>query len=170
MTTPETQLASLFAKYEPAQAKLGKALRTKLRTRLPGFFEIVYFYENQHSLVLSYSPTPNGFEGVCTIAVNPDGVKLYFGQAAQLSKSDPNKLLQGTAKTVRFVPLDSLAAFNRPELQSLIAAAIKLVKLLPDPKSPTSLILKADSQKQRALRKSKSPRLAASRRMPKSRS
>ena len=34
MTNAETQLASYFAKYEPARAKLGKALRAKLRDRL----------------------------------------------------------------------------------------------------------------------------------------
>jgi hypothetical protein len=36
MTTAEAQLASFFAKYEPPIAKLGKALRRKLRARLPG--------------------------------------------------------------------------------------------------------------------------------------
>jgi len=35
MTTAETQLASFFAKYEPAMVKLGKTLRAKLRGRLP---------------------------------------------------------------------------------------------------------------------------------------
>ncbi|MGH6890294.1 MAG: hypothetical protein ACREHF_14055 [Rhizomicrobium sp.] len=44
MTNAETQLASYFAKYEPAMVKLGKALRAKLRARLPGLFEIVYVY------------------------------------------------------------------------------------------------------------------------------
>lgn len=36
VTNAETQLASFFAKYEPAIARLGKALRAKLRDRLPG--------------------------------------------------------------------------------------------------------------------------------------
>jgi hypothetical protein len=39
VTNPEAQLASYFAKYEPAMAKLGKASRAKLRARLPGLFE-----------------------------------------------------------------------------------------------------------------------------------
>ena len=43
----ETQLARYFAKYEPAMARFGKALRAKLRARLPGLFEIVYVYEIQ---------------------------------------------------------------------------------------------------------------------------
>jgi len=51
MTNAETQLAGYFAKYEPAMAKLGKALRAKLRARLPGLTEIVYMYENQNALI-----------------------------------------------------------------------------------------------------------------------
>ena len=41
MTNAEAQLASYFAKYDPAIVKLGKALRAKLRARLPGLFEVV---------------------------------------------------------------------------------------------------------------------------------
>ena len=103
----EAQLASFFAKYEPAIAKVGKGLRAKLRARLPGLFEIVYVYENQNSLVISYSPTERGSDGLCGIALYPDCVKLFFGQGAQLSKSDPNKLLQGSGKTVRHVVLNT---------------------------------------------------------------
>jgi hypothetical protein len=40
MTNSERQLESYFSKYEPAMVKLGKALRAKLRARLPGLFEI----------------------------------------------------------------------------------------------------------------------------------
>ena len=35
MTNAETQLAGYFAKYEPAMAKLGMALRAKLRVSIP---------------------------------------------------------------------------------------------------------------------------------------
>ena len=78
VTNDETQIASFFAKYEPAIAKLGKALRAKLRDRLPGLLELVYVYENQSSLVISYSPTQDGDDGVCAIALYPDGVNLFF--------------------------------------------------------------------------------------------
>src|ERR1700693_27661 len=105
MTNPETQLESFFAKYEPAMVKLGKALRAKLRARLPGLFEIVYVYDNQNALVISYSPTERGYEGRCSLALYPDRVNLHFGQGVLLSKSDPHKLLQGRGKTVRHVVL-----------------------------------------------------------------
>jgi hypothetical protein len=150
MTNAETQLESFFAKYEPAIAKLGKALRAKLRDRLPGLFEIVYVYENQNLLVMSYSPTELGFEGLCGLSVYPSCVKLFFGQGALLSKSDPNQLLQGSGKTVRHVELKSVADFDRAEVEALMAAALKLAKLRLDPGAKGSVIIKAESQKQRA--------------------
>ena len=160
MTNAETQLAGYFARYEPAMVKLAKALRAKLRARLPGLFEIVYMYENQNALVITYSPTERGYEGVCSISVYPRLVKLGFGKGAQLSKSDPNKLLQGQGKTVRYVELNSVADFDRAEIEALIADAVKLAKLRLDPKAKGALIIKAEAQKQRAHRATKAARPA----------
>lgn len=169
MTTAETQLVGYFARYEPAAAKLGKALRAKLRARLPGLFEIVYMYENQNTLVLSYSPTERGYEGVCSISVSPDGVRLGFGRGAELAKSDPGKLLQGQGKLVRYVEIGSMADFNRPEVEALIVSAVKLAKLRLDPKAKGAMIVKAESQKKRASRTAKTKRPATPRRSRSSR-
>ena len=158
MTNPETQLASFFAKYEPAMVTLGKALRAKLRARLPGLFEIVYVYENQDALVISYSPTEHGYDGLCSISLYPDRVHLGFGQGALLSKSVPNKLLQGSGKTVRYVVLNSVADFDRAEIEVLIAAAVKLAKVRLDASAKGSVIIKAEAQKERALRAAKARR------------
>ena len=165
VTNPEAQLASFFAKYEPAVAKLGKALRAKLRDRLPGLFEVVYVYDTQNALVISYSPTENGYEGLCGIALYPRCVKLFFGQGARLSKSDPNKLLQGRGKTVRHVVLNSAADFDRAEIEVLMAAALKLAKLRLDASAKGSVIIKAVAQQQRAARRAtKAARPASKRR------
>ena len=164
MTNAETQLASYFAKYEPAIAKLGKALRTRLRARLPGLFEIVYVYENQNALVISYSPTERGYESVCSISVYPRSVKLGFGRGAQLSKSDPNKLLQGQGKMVRHVELNSVADFDRAEIEALIADAVKLAKPRLDPNANGAMIIKAEAQRQRVRRATKAARPASARR------
>lgn len=158
MNDPEKQLASLFAKYEPATAKLGKALRTKLRARLPGLVEIVYFYENLGALVLSYSPTERGFEGVCSLSVDPERVRLGFGQGAQLASADPGKLLEGKGKTVRTITLGSVAEFERDEVEALIAAACKLAKLRLDPAAKGAMVFKVEEQKQRARRTKKTAR------------
>jgi hypothetical protein len=169
MTNAEAQLASYFAKYEPAMVKLGKALRAKMRARLPGLFEIVYVYENQDALLISYSPTEHGYEGVCSIALYPREVKLGFGQGAQLSKWDPNKLLQGHGKTVRHVVLNAAADLDRADIEALIAAALKLAKVRPDASAKGSLIIKAEAQKQRARRATKAARSTSPRRTAKAR-
>jgi hypothetical protein len=147
----ERQLAGYFAKYDPAMARLGKALRAKLRDRLPGLFEVVYVYENQDALVIAYSPTENGYEGLCSLALYPHGAKLFFARGALLSKADPNKLLQGRG-TVRHVVLDTVADFGRAEVEVLMLAALKLAKLRLDPGAKGSVIIRAEAQKQRARR------------------
>jgi hypothetical protein len=166
MTNAETQLATFFAKYEPAMAKLGKSLRAKLRARLPGLFEIVYVYENQGSLVISYSPTEHGYDGVCSIALYPDRAQLYFTQGVLLSKADPSKLLQGRAK-VRHVVLNAAADFDRAEIEVLMVAALRLAKVRLDASAKGSVIIKAEAQKQRARRTTKAARPAATHRTAK---
>jgi hypothetical protein len=169
VTNAETQLASYFAKYEPATAKLGKALRAKLRARLPGLSEVVYVYESQDSLVISYSPTEHGYEALCTLALYPHTVRLYFAQSPLLSKSDPSKLLQGSGKAVRYVVLNSVADLDRAEIEALMAAALKQAKLRLDAGAKGSVIIKAEEQKQRARRATKAARPASARRTPKAR-
>jgi hypothetical protein len=169
VTSPETQLASFFAKYEPPVARLGKALRAKLRGRLPGLSEVVYVYDSQDSLVISYSPTGNGYEALCSLALYPGLVKLFFAQGPLLSKWDPGKLLQGRGKTVRYVELNSVADLDRAEIQVLMAAAVKLAKLRLDPGAKGSVIIKAEAQKERARRATKAARPAAAGRTAKAR-
>ena len=165
----ETQLASFFAKYEPAMVKLGKALRAKLRDRLPGLFEVVYVYDSQDALVIAYSPTENGYDGLCSIALYPRGAKLFFAQGARLTKSDPNRLLQGRGKTVRHVVLNTVADFDRAEIEVLMAAALKLAKLRLNASAKGSVIIRAEAQKQRARRANKAARPASARRTAKAR-
>lgn len=151
-TSEEPRLDGYFAAYEPAVAKLGKELRKKLCARLPGLNEIVYLYERQQTFVISYSPNEHGYAGVCTLSLQPGEVKLFFGRGAELSKSDPNKLLRGSGKTVRYVELDKAADLDRPEIESLMEAALKLAKVRVDPQAKRAVILKVESQKQRARR------------------
>ena len=148
----EARLASYFANYEPAVARLGKALRAKLRRRLPGLFEIVYVYLGRDALVISYSPTGQGYGGVCSLGLYPSEARLYFSRGAQLSKADPGKLLQGRAG-VRHVVMNAATDFDRPEIEALMAAALKLAKVRLDGSVRGSVIIRAEAQKQRARRR-----------------
>ncbi len=160
----ESELAGLFARYPPATAGLGKALRARLRDRLPGLFEIVYLYESQNSLVISYSPTERGYEGLCSIALYPDRAHLHFAQGALLSESDPNRLLQGRGRTVRHVVLRTVADFDRAEIERLLAAALRLAKIRLDPGATGAVICRAAAQKSRARRTVKKGPSASTRR------
>ena len=158
MKSAETQIASFFAKYDPATVRIGKALRAKLRDRLPGLFELVYVYDSQNSLVLSYSPTEAGADGVCAIALYPRQVKLFFTGGALLSKSDPNRVLQGRGKAVRHVVMNSAADFDCAEIEVLMAAALKIARVRLDASAKGSVIIKAEAQRQRARRARKAAR------------
>lgn len=168
MTTAETQLAALFARYEPAIAKLGTALRKKLRARLPGLCEVVYLYANQHSLVIAYSPSGRGYDAVCSLALYPEQVKLFFTGGPALSKADPSGLLQGRGKLVRFVVMNGAADLDRPEIEALMVAAVGLAKEQLAPGTAGSVIFRVEEQKQRAARAKKAAR-PTSRRPAKSR-
>jgi uncharacterized protein DUF1801 len=158
VTSPEAQIASFFANYDPATAKLGKALRARLRDRLPGLHELVYVYENQGSLVFSYSPTEAGAAGVCGVAIYPDRLSLFLNGGDALAKSDPKGLLHGKGSMARHVALTSMADFERPEIEALIAAALRLGKVTLDPSAKGSVVIKAAQQKKRALRTKKTAR------------
>lgn len=146
----EKQLAGYFAKYSPAIARFGKALRAKLRKRLPGLHEIVYVYENQGVLLITYSATEQGYEGLCSIGLYPDEVRLSFGQGAALAKAAPKGLLQGSGKTVRYVVLAKPADLDRADVAALLDAAVKLAKLRLRAGTKGKLIVKAEEQKKRA--------------------
>jgi hypothetical protein len=60
----------------------------------------------------------------------------------------------------RYVELSSVADFDRPEIERLIADAVKLANLRLDPKAEGAVIIKAEAQKQRARRATKAARPA----------
>lgn len=155
MTNTESQIAGFFAKYDRKMADLGKTLRKKLRDRFPGLIELVYVYEKQEALIISYSPTEAGAQGVGGVAVYPKKVSIFLAGGAELAKSDPQKLLEGSGKSARHIPMTSIADFDRPEIETLIAAAVKITKTRLDVGAQGSTVIKADEQKDRARRAKK---------------
>lgn len=115
----EGELDSLIARFAPAHATLIGALRRWLRKRLPTAHELVYEYRSW--IVLSYSPSGRGFEGVLAIRADAEGVKLYFNQGKGLP--DPEKLLRGSAQA-RWIAVESTSTLARPAVASLAEEAI----------------------------------------------
>ena len=67
--TPESQLRSLIAKFDPEHQRLIRAVRSALRKRLPTANELIYDYRT--FFVIGYSPTENGIESIVSTAARP---------------------------------------------------------------------------------------------------
>lgn len=122
----EAQVTKLIGQYALAHLKLINAIRRSLRKRLPTAHEVVYEYRNQGAVVISFSPSGQGYEGVLAVRADADSVKLYFTQGRQLP--DPEKLLQGSANA-RWILVKGPSTLTRRAVISLINEAIACNKL-----------------------------------------
>jgi len=116
----ELQLKTLVAKFAPAHLRLVGATRRWLRKRLPTAHEVVYEYRD--FVVISYSPSGRGYEGVLAVRASGDAVKLYFNRGRELP--DPAKLLRGSGGQARSIDLEGPSTLARPEVARLIDEAI----------------------------------------------
>lgn len=143
-TTPEAVLRSLIAQYPPKDQALIRAVRSSVRKRVPTANELVYDYSG--SLVLGYTPTEHGKDGVLSIAVKADGVRLYVGGGPRLP--DPKKLLLGSGGA-RYILVESARRLAHPDVKALIAAAIAQAAVPLPAKGRGKLIDRSAAQKKR---------------------
>lgn len=115
----EAEVRRLIAKFAAGQERLVAGVRRSLRKRLPTAHEVVYEYKD--AFVISFSPSGHGYEGVLAIRGSADGVRLYFNRGKGLP--DPAKLLRGSSQT-RWMHLEKASTLARPEVASLIDAAL----------------------------------------------
>lgn len=144
----QAQIAGFIAKFTPEIAALTRALRAKMRKRLPNAVEMVY--DNYNFLVFGFGPTERPSEAIFSIAAYARGVGLCFLQGAKLP--DPDKLLTGSGKQVRFLKLPTAATLDEPAVQRVIATAIAHAPVPFDPAARRRLIIKSISAKQRPRR------------------
>ena len=147
---PEALLRSFIARFEPEDRKVFSSVRAAVRKLFPTANELAYNYN--HTVVISYSPSENGIEGILTISLLADGVRLYFMHGPKLP--DPKKLLQGSAKQVRYIQVESASRLAHPDVKALIAGAVDHARLALPTKRKGSLIIKSDGAKKPARKKS----------------
>jgi hypothetical protein len=143
--TPEEQLQSFLDRFDPAGQELFRSVRAAVRQRFPTANELAYDYN--HSVVIAYSPTERGIEGIVSISLLSEGVRLYFTHGPQLP--DPKRLLLGSAKQVRFVRVEAASQLADPDVEALMAAARERasVPLLSEGKG--RLVIKSEAAKKR---------------------
>ena len=143
--TPEAQLRSFIARFDLKAQKFIRSVRAAFRKRFPTANELAYDYTD--SVVISYSPTDHGIDGIVAISARATGVALYFNQGTQLP--DPKKLLQGSGKQTRFVPLNATSQLADPDVEALIAAAVEQARVqLPAEGTGKLMIRGAAAKKQ----------------------
>jgi hypothetical protein len=144
----EARLRTLIARLAPAHQRLTGALRRWLRQRLPAAHELVYEYSD--CLVISYSPNERGYEGVLAIRASANGVRLYLNRGKGLP--DPDKMLRGSGKQARWIPIEDTSTLARPAVVDLIGQAIARHRPPFVSTGPGPVVLRSDSARQRGRR------------------
>jgi len=147
--TPEAQLRCFIDNFDPKNQKLIRSIRSAVRKRFPTANELAYEYPD--SVVISYTPTDRGIDGIVAIAARADGVSLYFGQGVQFS--DPKKLLLGSGKQTRFIRLEAASQLAHPDVEALIVAAIDKARVPLPSTGRGRLIIQSSAAKRRPRRR-----------------
>lgn len=107
----------LASEYSPEVRALARRTRAFVRTLLPKADERV----DSSGPYVSYGHGP-GYKGiVCYMTIGRGGVKLGVAEGASIA--DPRRLLQGSGKRHRHVPLRRVDDLARPGLRELVRAA-----------------------------------------------
>lgn len=145
---PEAQLRSFVDRFDPKAQKLMRSLRAALRTRFPTANELAYDYG--HSVVIAYS-AGGAIDAIVSITLRADGVRLYLMHGPQLP--DPKRLLRGSGRQARFIPVEAASQLTDPDVEALIAAAIDQATLPLPSTERGRLVIRTDGTKQRPRRK-----------------
>ncbi len=145
--TADQQLRSFIAKFSPVNQRLIRALRRKLRSRVPHANELVY--DNYNFLVIAYCPSQKTTDSYFSLGADKHGANLFFGYTGS-KLADPHQLLQGKGALNRFIRLESAATLDRPQVKALITSALAIGKPMTD--ETPQLIIRAISPKQRPRR------------------
>jgi hypothetical protein len=147
--TPEEELASFIAKFEPAAGELIQQCRAELRTAFPHAVELVY--DNYQFLAIGYASVEKVSSVAVSIAAGANGVSLSFNYGTRLD--DPAGILLGSGNQTRFVRLPEVGVLRQPAVRALIDEAANLTEP-PFSDDPFRTVIKSISAKQRPRRKS----------------
>lgn len=148
-TTPAAQLAGFIAKFDPVNQRMIRAVRARLRKRLPTANEMVY--DNYNFFVIGYGPNDRPSDAILSLVADANGVGICYIQGARLP--DPGRILKGSGNQVRSLRLSSAADLRKPAVEAVTAAAIRHSRV-PFPSSGKgTLVIRSISKKQRPRRK-----------------
>lgn len=146
--SPERQLTLFVARFSPEIAKRARYALTAMRERLPGAVELVY--DNAYALVIGFGPNERPSHALFSVAIYPKKVSLCFLQGVHVP--DPDGLLQGGGKQVRFLRIENERTLGRRDVRALIRAAVDAAGNPFDASAKRRTIVRAISARQRPRR------------------
>jgi hypothetical protein len=117
-----------------------------MRRLVPGAVQMVY--DNYNGLVVGFGATERASQAVVSLLMLRDHLTLCFIDDGA-SLPDPERLLQGSGRVVRHIPLGSARDLDRPAIRALIAEAVRRSEVPFDARARTRLVIKSISKKQR---------------------
>ncbi len=142
--SPDRQLLSYLASYDPHIASLALALRDVVLEEAPDAIESI-FKGYAVSIAFSFTGKPMK-DGFCHIVTYSSYVNLGFNRGALLP--DPIRILAGTGKLIRHITIREHAELDRPFVRQYLQAAIEQIGR--PPLQPTSgRTLRTDSSRKR---------------------
>ncbi|GAB4242722.1 MAG: hypothetical protein Tsb0034_20270 [Ekhidna sp.] len=96
-------------------------LRAYLLSIHPKSNELLY---HTHALTSLYSVSEKMGDAFCMIPIYTNHLNLGFNKGTLLK--DPDKLLQGTGKLIRHIPVNQTEDYQKPEVEALIKEAISV--------------------------------------------
>jgi hypothetical protein len=118
----ERTFEKVIGSYAPDVQLLALSAREFVMEMLPGAEESV----DSKGPYITYGYAP-GYQGiVCGLTVSKQGVKLGFPGGSELP--DPKGLLEGDGKSIRHIPLTSMADLRKPGVKPLMRSALSAWK------------------------------------------
>jgi hypothetical protein len=149
--SPEAELRAFITRSGPNDPKLFESVRAALRKRFPTANELAYDYSSH--VVIAYSSSDRGIDGVVAIDGRADEVRLYLMHGPQLP--DPKKLLLGSGSQARFIRLETVRRLAHPDVKALVDAAVDLASVRLPAKGKGTLIIKSGAAKKPSRRRVK---------------
>lgn len=150
----EAELAACIDKFSPEMAKAIRAVRAAMRNKVPTANELVY--DNYNFFVIGYSPTLRPSDSFVSLVADGHGVRIAFYWGSKLP--DPEGILMGSGSQNRFIRLESARDLSKPDVDTLIRAAIAYGKTPLPEKGRGMLIIRSISVKQRPRRVNSKPK------------
>ena len=112
-----------LSKYPEEISDLALAARNLILKELPDITEI----PDEKANMLAYGFANTYKDTICTIIISKKGIKIGINKGSELP--DPTKILTGTGKVHKYVPISKSSELKNPAIKDLLNEGLKAWKV-----------------------------------------